>query len=338
MPNFITPKECKTKWPLKRPEFIEGARRAIGNILHGTDPRLLLVVGPCSIHNIACAKEYAKQLHALSCEVSDVFYICMRTYFEKARTSLGWKGLLYDPHLDGSHNIQDGIGLARELLSYLSELGLPAGSEFLEPLSYSYIGDGVSWGSIGARCCQSPVHRQLASSLPMPVGIKNRCDGSIDIAIQGIITARESHHFLGIDQEGRACQIRSSGNPLAHLVLRGSDKGPNYDPISIERASECLRKAGLLDAVIVDCSHDNSQKNYKLQKQVFSAVLEQIACTTTPIRGIMVESNLLAGSSVGTLHKDKGLSITDACLDWETTEQMVRQGAHLLRQKVISCV
>lgn len=343
MPNFITPKETKTTLPLRQHAFIAATRDAIGDILHGRDSRILLVVGPCSIHNIDAAIEYAMRLQRLSTEVQDVFLVCMRTYFEKSRTALGWKGLLYDPHLDGSHNLQEGIRLSRELLVYLADLGLPAATEFLEPLSYSYLGDSISWSSIGARTCQSPVHRELASSLKMPVGIKNRCDGNIDIAIQACITAREPHHFLGIDQEGRVSQIDSTGNKMVHLVLRGSENSPNYDAASIEKARLLLVKTGLLEAIVVDCSHDNCQRKYLQQKAVFANVIEQISCGSSAIKGIMLESYLLGGSQMGSsqghfFSKELRQSITDPCLDWETTEQLIRQGADLLRKRATLCV
>ncbi len=335
MAHFITPQEIKQELPNTCPEQIAACRDAVGNILLGNDPRKLLIVGPCSIHNIDAAQEYARRLASLSSEVQDVFYIVMRTYFEKPRTVLGWKGLLYDPFLDGSNNLQEGIRLARKLLLFLAELNLAAATEFLEPLSYSYLGDLISWGSIGARTCQSPIHRQLASNLPMPVGIKNRCDGNIDIAIQACITANQPHNFLGIDASGMVCQIKSPGNNLAHLVLRGSETSPNYDPDSIEDALSCLDKANLLKAVVVDCSHGNSQKNYLKQQQVFQSV---ISCLRLPIRGIMLESFIQAGAQTHYVSKELGRSITDPCLDWETTERIILQAASSLRQKVISCV
>lgn len=222
MQPFITPQDLKTQLPLCKKEQIASSRQTISNILQGQDPRILLIVGPCSIHNVDAAKEYARRLQKLSCDVGDVFFIAMRTYFEKSRTSLGWKGLMYDPYLDGSNNLQEGLKASRALLLYLSELGLAAATEFLEPLSHAYISDLISWGAIGARTCQSPIHRQLASSLEMPIGFKNRCDGNIDIAIQACLTANESHRFLGINDYGYVAEIQSKGNSHTHLVLRGS--------------------------------------------------------------------------------------------------------------------
>lgn len=338
MTTFITPQQLKNQLPLQNRELVASARTTIGNILRSQDARILLVVGPCSIHSVEAAKEYARRLNELSQEVGDVFFICMRTYFEKSRTALGWKGLLYDPFLDGSNNIQEGIRASRELLVYLSELGLPAATEFLEPLSLAYIADAISWGAIGARTCQSPIHRQFVSSVKVPVGFKNRSDGNIDIALQACLTAKEAHTFLGINDDGHVCEIQGKGNDLVHLVLRGSDRGPNYDAASIKDAVERLKMANLLEAVVVDCSHDNSQKNYLQQQTAFTNVIEQIARTNSPIRGIMLESFIEAGSQGPLVLKKLGQSITDPCLDWKTTKQIIRQGANRIRERILSCV
>ncbi len=338
MPNLISPNELKNRLPLQNQRHIEDSRTTIGKIINGQDSRLLLIVGPCSIHSIEAAKEYARRLKRLSTDLQDVFFICMRAYFEKPRTALGWKGFLYDPFLDGSYSLHEGIKLSRELLLYLSELELPAATEFLEPLYSSYISDVISWGSIGARTSQSPIHRQLASNLPMPIGFKNRCDGNIDIAIQASLTARQSHHFIGIDQDAKACQINSPGNEHTHLVLRGSTAKPNFDVASIEKASRLLKQTNLPQGIVVDCSHDNSRKNHLNQKFIFNSLVNQIATSTSAIRGIMVESFIEAGQQTGSLSSALGQSITDPCLDWETTEHIIRQGADILRQKVLSCV
>ncbi len=337
---FITPNEVKNALPLLLKEEICAARDTICNILHGLDARILLIVGPCSIHNIDAAKDYANRLQRLSCEVEDVFFICMRTYFEKSRTSLGWKGLLYDPFLDGSNSIADGIRLARELLIYLSNIHLPAAIEFLEPLFGPYISDCISWGSIGARTCQSPIHRQLISGLNMPVGIKNRDDGNIDIAIQACLTAREPHHFLGINDSGNICQQVTKGNSLLHLVLRGANTGPNYSSSKIADASKRLKQASLLESIVVDCSHDNSQRDHLQQPKVFSDIITQITSSNSPVKGIMLESFLEEGSTNSVADAFLGRSITDPCLDWQTTEQIIRQGADMLRlhSKVFSCI
>ncbi len=334
MLKLFTPTELKTALPLANQEGILSARKEIAKILKGASDRTLLIVGPCSIHDVESAKEYARRLKALSAEVDDVFLVVMRTYFEKSRTTLGWKGLLYDPSIDGSNNLEQGLRASREVLVYLNQIGLAAATEFLEPLSFAYLGDGISWGSIGARTCQSPAHRQLASLLNMPVGIKNRCDGNIDIAIQACCTAKIPHSFIGIDQDGTVCQITSAGNNMVHLVLRGSKTDTNYDKKTVEQASLQASRAGLLSSIIVDCSHDNCQGDYRKQEPVFFDVIEQIACKPCSIRGIMLESNLMAGSS---LSKDGGISITDPCLDWETTLTMIRQGATMLRNKAVIC-
>ncbi|MBS0634684.1 MAG: 3-deoxy-7-phosphoheptulonate synthase [Verrucomicrobia bacterium] len=309
---MLTPNELKRTYASSH---IAQARTTIANILQGKDPRRLLIVGPCSIHNIDYAKEYAKRLKTLANEVQDSFYICMRAYFEKPRTTLGWKGLLYDPFLDGSNKIEEGLKMARELLEYLQGLEIAAATEFLEPLSYHYLGDLISWGSIGARTCHSPIHRQLASYIPMPIGFKNPIDGNIEIAIQACLTARKPHTFLGIDDNGKIATLHSEGNSLCHVVLRGSVNGPNFDEATstIER----LKQEKLLDAIIVDCSHGNCQNDYRRQKEIFEQLMHQ-----TEIRGIMIESFLEAGNT--NIH-NRGQSITDPCIDWEMTESMIKE-------------
>ena len=297
----------------------------------------MLIVGPCSIHNQESTIEYARRLKALSDEVDDVFLIVMRTYFEKPRTSFGWKGLLYDPFIDGSDDMQEGILLSRRILQEVSSLKLPTATEFLEPLASFYLSDFISWGSIGARTCQSPIHRQLASSLPLPIGFKNRNDGNLEVAIQAILSAKQQHHFLGIDRDGQIAQIEGKGNPLSHLVLRGATHKPNCDAASIEEAEEALRKADLPEKLIIDCSHDNCQKNYRQQATVFRHLID-FATRQNSIRGIMLESFIHAGSQGSLIAKELGASLTDPCLDWETTRELILQGASILRQKVISCV
>lgn len=319
MSRFITPAELKRN---HSHAFVAQARKTIADILQGVDPRRLLIVGPCSIHSLDHAKEYARRLKSLSQEVQDVFYICMRAYFEKPRTALGWKGLLYDPFLDGSNNLEAGLKMSRELLVYLQQLEIPVATEFLEPLSYHYLGDLVSWGSIGARTCHSPIHRQLASYLTMPVGFKNPINGDIEIAVQACLTAAQSHSFLGIDDVGQVTQLESRGNPLCHVVLRGSETGPNFDNASIRYCQQRMKQEKLLDAIIVDCSHDNCQKDYLKQTHIFEQLMQQ-----PDIRGIMIESFLEAGSQGSYFSQERGQSITDPCLNWEMTETMIRAGA-----------
>ncbi len=334
---MITPKALKNKLPLFEHEKISSYRQTIEDILLGKDNRLLLIVGPCSIHDTAAAYAYAKELKRVADEVEDCFFIVMRTYFEKARTALGWKGLIYDPNLDGSNNMQKGLHLARELLLALTKLGLPAATEFLEPYTPNYIADCISWGSIGARTCQSPIHRQIASNLQMPIGIKNRSDGNIDIAVGACITAKEAQSFLTINDEGMLTQVTTTGNPLPHIVLRGSDQGPNFDHRSIATAAKKLKEANLTESIIIDCSHDNSEKNYARQEIVFSSVIEQVLTGKSPIRGIMIESFLEAGAQSEPLSKEIGKSITDPCLDWQTTEALIREAAFTLKTKALPC-
>lgn len=330
---MITPQELKNQFPCKE---TDSYRAVIKNILSGVDGRLLLIVGPCSIHDLASALEYGKRLAALSKEVEDVFFIAMRTYFEKPRTQIGWKGLLYDPYLDGSQNLEEGLIASRKLLCMLRELNMPCATEFLEPLSYTYLEECISWGSIGARTCQSPVHRQLASALKMPVGFKNRCDGDVDIAIQACLTAKEPHSFLSINNEGKIALEKSAGNPDVHIVLRGSHTKPNYTKASIDEVSLKLKLHNMLQAIVVDCSHGNSGKQFYNQLEVFRNVIAQKLDGASVIKGLMLESFLLAGASKQP--NSIGQSLTDPCLDWQTTEQIILQAANMLRQKELSCV
>jgi 3-deoxy-7-phosphoheptulonate synthase len=338
MRTFSTPQDLKNQLPLYKKEHIASSRQTIGNILKGQDSRILLLVGPCSIHDVNTAKEYAQRLQKLSQEVGDVFFIAMRAYFEKSRTALGWKGLMHDPYLDGSNNLQEGLKASRSLLLYLSELNLAAATEFLEPLSHAYISDLISWGAIGARTCQSPIHRHIASSLEMPIGFKNRCDGNINIAIQACLTAKEPHRFLGINDNGYVAEIEGKGNNLTHIVLRGSETKPNYDAESVQGAYKRLKQANLHTGLIIDCAHGNSQKNHLQQQLVFENIINQIAGGSSIIRGIMLESFLEAGTQKETLNKSLGQSITDPCLDWQTTQHIILQGADVIRSKALSCV
>lgn len=336
---MITPKIAKSQIPRldKHAAMIDSFRQQVAEIIEGQDARLLLIVGPCSIDDFDAAITYANKLITLASEVKDVFLIAMRTYFEKSRSILGWKGMMYDPALDDSHDMNSGILLSRQLLQEITEIGLPAATEFLDPLASSYIQDYISWGSIGARTCQSPTHRQLASYLPMPIGFKNRTCGSIDTAINAIIAAKSKHQFLGINDDGIISKIEGNGNKHAHLVLRGGDEKPNFDPLSIARACHALRQQELTESIIVDCSHDNSQKKYWQQSQVFSFLIDQVRRGESKIRGLMLESYLLAGNQAASMVKEKGMSVTDPCLDWQTTEKLVRQSADLLRHNRECC-
>lgn len=311
------------------------SRRVIRDILSGTDPRLLVIVGPCSIHDLEAGRDYGRRLAVLAKEVEETMVLAMRVYFEKPRTAIGWKGLILDPHLDGSSDIEQGLFLARRFLGEMLELGLPTATEFLDPITPQYIADLVCWGAIGARTTESQTHRQLASGLSMPLGFKNGTDGSVQSAVNAIRAARQPQTFLGITTEGRAASVRTRGNPDCHIVLRGGTGGPNYDAASIAQACALLEKAGLPQALIVDCSHDNSGKRPELQPEIFREVLEQVCKGALPVRGAMLESNLEGGSQVFPCPKEKlryGVSITDSCIDWNSTVELLRAAQARLRR------
>ena len=304
-------------------------RETIEAILDRRDPRLLVVIGPCSIHDPAAAVEYAQRLNRIRKEVDDRLFIVMRVYFEKPRTTIGWKGLINDPHLNGTYDIEYGLQTARKLLLEITGLGLPAATEFLDPIVPQYIADLVSWAAIGARTTESQTHREMASGLSMPVGYKNATDGSLQIALDAMSSARTPHNFLGIDQEGATCVIRTTGNPAGHAVLRGGRKLTNYDAASINAALAELKKAGLPETLMVDCSHANSSKQHTKQEEVWNNVIAQRADGNTGITGMMVESFLEEGSQPFPQPVDqlrRGVSITDACLSWESTERLLRHG------------
>lgn len=308
---------------------VVAGRNAISAILRQQDPRLLVVVGPCSIHDPKGAIEYATRLNALRKEVEDKFCIVMRVYFEKPRTTIGWKGLIYDPHLNGSDDIQTGLKNARELLLEINDMGLPAATEFLDPVVPQYIAELVSWAAIGARTTESQTHRQMASGLSMPVGFKNGTDGSLQIAIDAMQSAMRPHSFLGIDPDGFTSIVRTTGNPDGHVVLRGGRLQTNYDAESIRTAAESLKKAGLPEVLMVDCSHANSGKQHARQEEVWRSLIEQRLAGSKPIIGVMIESNLAEGSqSIPKNLADLkyGVSVTDACLGWDVTERILRWG------------
>jgi 3-deoxy-7-phosphoheptulonate synthase len=303
------------------------SRRVVERILAKEDPRLLVVIGPCSIHDPKAALEYAARLNRLREELQDRLYIVMRVYFEKPRTTVGWKGLINDPHLDGSYDLEHGLRLGRRLMCEIAQMGLPIGTEFLEPIPPQYLADLVTWTAIGARTTESQTHRMMASGLSMPVGFKNGTDGSLQIAIDAMLAARSPHSFLGIDPEGYSAIIRTTGNPFGHVVLRGGNVRTNYDPESIAEAVERLRKAGLPDGLMVDCSHANSSKQHAKQEEVWASVVAQRAAGNRALTGAMVESNLEEGnqplpSNLADLKY--GVSVTDACIGWTTTERMLR--------------
>jgi 3-deoxy-7-phosphoheptulonate synthase len=308
-------------------EFVTKARREIHRLIFTDDKRLLLIVGPCSIHDLKAGRVYAARLAELAKQVADRMMIVMRVYFEKPRTTVGWKGLIMDPHLDGSNDIATGLRTARTFLREVLDLGLPTATELLDPITPQYIADLICWSAIGARTAESQTHRQMASGLSMPLGFKNGTDGSITTAINAIRAAAQSHTFLGINLEGAASAIVTRGNPDCHVVLRGGTSGPNYSPDDIAQTEKLLAKAGLPKAILVDCSHDNSAKQPERQPDVARELLAQISAGNNSIMGLMLESNLEAGNQPFPQPREKlryGVSITDACIDWSTTEKLVR--------------
>lgn len=307
--------------------FIASCRLQICDILEGRDDRLLLICGPCSIHDVDEALEYAEKLSALSKEVSEYFFIVMRAYFDKARSSVGWQGFSSDPHLDGSEDTISGIELTRNLLLRLAEMKMPTGAELLNPISVHYFNDLLSWGCIGARTTESQVHRQLAASFSLPIGFKNNTSGNIDAAINGAIAASSPHTFMGLNSQGQLSTVRAKGNHLSHIVLRGGEKTTNYDSISINQALTGLREAGLPERVLIDCSHGNSERQHKQQRHVFQSVINQIQAGNRKIRGLILESHLNEGNQPIPRCRSElkyGISITDPCLDWDSTEQLIQ--------------
>ncbi len=309
-------------------DFVTHARREIHRLIFTDDKRFLLIVGPCSIHDLGAGRDYAGRLAELARQVSDRVMIVMRVYFEKPRTTVGWKGLIMDPHLDGSHDIAAGLRLARSFLRDILNLGLPTATEFLDPITPQYVADLVCWGAIGARTTESQTHRQMASGLSMPLGFKNGTDGSFNAAINAIKAAAQPQTFLGINLEGAASAIVTRGNPDCHVVLRGGSGGPNFSPTHIAQTETLLAKAGLPKSILVDCSHDNSAKQPERQPEVLHALIAQISGGNTSIMGAMIESNLEAGSQAFPQPMEKlryGVSITDGCIDWPTTETLIRE-------------
>lgn len=306
---------------------VEG-RTTVERILRKEDPRLLVVVGPCSIHDPAGAMDYAQRLVKLRDDLADQFFIVMRVYFEKPRTTVGWKGLVNDPHMDGTYDIEAGLRKARALLLQINNLGLPAGTEFLDPVVPQYIADLVSWAAIGARTTESQTHREMASGLSMPVGFKNGTDGSLQTAVDAMLSARTPHSFLGIDPDGATSIVRTAGNPFGHIVLRGGRVRTNYDPESIAEAAAALRKAGLPEELMVDCSHANSAKQHAKQEEVWRSLIDQRLAGSPALIGAMIESFIHEGNQPvpkNLADLRYGVSVTDACVSWETTERILRQ-------------
>ncbi|MBN3817072.1 3-deoxy-7-phosphoheptulonate synthase [Paraburkholderia sp. Se-20369] len=331
-----TPVNLKREWPIsdRDARFIAESRAAIGRILHGDDDRLLVIVGPCSIHDPVAALDYAARLSALRRAVGRDLEIVMRTYFEKPRTSLGWKGLINDPHLDESHDIDAGLRMARKLLVDVTAHALPVAMEFLGIIDQHYFADCVSWGAIGARTTESQLHREMASGLPCPIGFKNGTDGDIGIAIDAIRAARHPHHFLGVNEEGRVIARMTRGNPGGHLVLRGS-KIPNYDARSVTTACDELASHTMSPRVVIDVSHGNSGKMHENQISVGASLAARIAVGDTHIAGVMIESNLIAGRQIPSTGRalTYGQSITDACIGWDDTVKVVECLADAVRTR-----
>ena len=327
---IIAPTDLRQVFPLSEQSgtCVSNSRAAIHKILRGEDKRLMVVVGPCSIHDPKGALEYAEKLALLSKEVSGELLLIMRVYFEKPRTTVGWKGLINDPDMDGSHLISKGLGIARGLLCKVTEMGLPVATEMLDPITPEYLADLLSWGAIGARTTESQTHREMASGLSFPIGFKNGTDGNLQIAIDAMKAALHPHSFLGINRDGLTSILQTTGNPDVHMVLRGGNNKPNYSPEDIAKAEELLGKAGLTPTVMVDCSHGNSEKKYERQPEVMKSVVDQIEAGNRSISGVMIESYLKEGNQP--MPKDLsslayGVSITDSCISWETTEKTLRE-------------
>ncbi|NLN93315.1 MAG: 3-deoxy-7-phosphoheptulonate synthase [Candidatus Hydrogenedens sp.] len=324
------PDELKEQFPLSEGavETVARFRQKLATILEGKDKRFLVITGPCSIHDTKAALEYAGRLHKLSEELADKLFIMMRVYFEKPRTTVGWKGLINDPDMNNSYDIQKGLRKARRLLLDVAEMGVGAASEVLDPIIPQYLADLMSWVSIGARTSESQTHREMASGLSMPVGFKNNTGGNLQSAIDALIAAGRPHHFLGVDGAGRSCVVHTRGNAYGHVILRGGRSGPNYDPVSIITVEDQMRAAGLDPRIIVDCSHANCGKRPRLQAHVLRDVIQQRLEGNTSIRGVMMESNLQEGNqklSANMADLQYGCSVTDPCIDWELTESLLRE-------------
>ena len=331
MRRLISPRALRNQLPItdEAARTVAASREAVTRIIRGEDKRLLLVVGPCSIHDAKSAIEYAQRLNALRKELLPKFEVIMRVYFEKPRTTVGWKGLISDPHLDGTEDLEHGLMAARKLLVEIVSMGLPAATEFLDPIVPQYIADLVSWAAIGARTTESQTHRMMASGLSMPVGFKNSTDGSLQVAIDAMTAAMNQHSFLGLDEDGVLSIVRTTGNPSGHVVLRGGRLQPNYDPESIRQAEAALAKAKLPPVLMVDCSHANSGKQPARQEDVWRSLIDQRLAGNTSIMSAMIESHLFQGAQPIPKNLNElryGISITDPCMGWETTERILRWG------------
>lgn len=334
---LITPEQLKARLPVSEDvrEAVNGYRETVRNIVARKDPRLLVVVGPCSIHDVEAAKEYAQRLKRLSDDIADEVFVVMRAYFEKPRSTVGWKGLINDPHLDDSFKVAEGLHIGRQLLLELSQMGLPLATEALDPITPQYMQDLISWSAIGARTTESQTHREMASGLSCPVGFKNGTDGSLGVAINALESVASPHRFLGISPTGQVSVIQTKGNAHGHVVLRGGSSGPNYSPEHIQACEAALEKLGLTQSIMVDCSHANSNKDHRQQRNVVNSVSQQIAAGNRSITGLMIESHLHEGNQ--SISNPDGLSygvsITDACINWDETDSLLRQLAEQLASR-----
>ncbi|MFP6817241.1 MAG: 3-deoxy-7-phosphoheptulonate synthase [Pseudomonadales bacterium] len=326
---LVTPEALKARLPVSEGirELVAQAREVVQNILSRTDHRLLVVVGPCSIHDVDAARDYARRLAELASELNQHLFIVMRAYFEKPRTTVGWKGLINDPHLDDSFCIAEGLEIARRLLLDIVEIGVPLSTEALDPITPQYLQDLITWSAIGARTTESQTHREMASGLSCPIGFKNGTDGSLGVAINALQSVASPHRFLGISPSGQVSVIRTKGNPHAHIVLRGGTAGPNYDAESVAACEAALQHIGPFANIMVDCSHANSSKDHNRQVLVARDVASQLLAGNQSIVGLMIESNLHAGNqNLGTGRDLRyGVSVTDACIDWASTEDLLRE-------------
>ena len=334
---LITPEQLKARLPVSEDvrEAVNGYRETVRNIVDRKDPRLLVIVGPCSIHGVEAAKEYAQRLKRLSDDIADHVFVVMRAYFEKPRSTVGWKGLINDPHLDDSFKVAEGLQIGRQLLLELSQMGLPLATEALDPITPQYMQDLISWSAIGARTTESQTHREMASGLSCPVGFKNGTDGSLGVAINALESVASPHRFLGISPTGQVSVIQTKGNAHGHVVLRGGSSGPNYSPEHIQACEAALEKLGLTQSIMVDCSHANSNKDHRQQRNVVNSVSQQIAAGNRSITGLMIESHLHEGNqSISNPNSlSYGVSITDACINWDETDSLLRQLAEQLASR-----
>ncbi len=333
---LMTPEKLKQQLPLEADalESVRSARQTIFDILDRKDPRLFVVVGPCSIHDVDAALDYAQRLQKLAEEVKDTLYLVMRVYFEKPRTSVGWKGLINDPYMDDTFKIEEGLTKGRKLLLDIARMGLPTSTEALDPISPQYLQDIIAWSAIGARTTESQTHREMSSGLSSAVGFKNGTDGGLTVAINAMQSVSSAHRFLGINSQGQVSVVKTKGNPYAHVVLRGGSAGPNYDSVHVAQCEAALQKGGVSKNIMIDCSHANSNKDPSVQSLVLKDVTHQILEGNTSIIGLMLESNINFGNQ--SIPKDLsqlkyGVSVTDACIDWAETERSIREMADKLR-------